>query len=43
MSRQDWDGLSHVEECFFVNAMEMDKAPPEPVTVRKQCAGRRQA
>ena len=27
MSQQDWDGLSHVEECFFVNAMEMDILP----------------
>ncbi|WP_297601811.1 hypothetical protein [Mycobacterium sp.] len=24
MSRHDWDGLSHVEQCFFINATEMD-------------------
>ncbi len=24
MSKQDWDALNHIEQCFFVNAMEMD-------------------
>ncbi|MCM0678534.1 hypothetical protein NCC78_28245 [Micromonospora phytophila] len=27
MSRQDWDNLSHVEQCFLINAMEMDILP----------------
>ncbi|MGR6318770.1 hypothetical protein Q2K19_32165 [Micromonospora soli] len=27
MSQQDWDNLSHVEQCFFINAMEMDILP----------------
>jgi hypothetical protein len=27
VSQQDWDGLSHVEQCLFVNAMEMDILP----------------
>jgi hypothetical protein len=27
VSKQDWDRLSHVEERFFINAMEMDILP----------------
>lgn len=27
MSQQDWDNLSYVEQCFFINAMEMDILP----------------
>jgi hypothetical protein len=27
VSRQDWDALSHVEQCFFINATEMDILP----------------
>jgi hypothetical protein len=27
VSKQDWDNLSHVEQCLFINAMEMDILP----------------
>ncbi|MDZ5445734.1 hypothetical protein U2F26_23885 [Micromonospora sp. 4G57] len=27
MSQKDWDNLSHVEQCFFINAAEMDILP----------------
>lgn len=27
MSRSDWNALSHVEQSFFINAMEMDLLP----------------
>lgn len=27
VSKHDWDALSHVEQCFLINAMEMDILP----------------
>ncbi|MGC9669632.1 hypothetical protein ACNTMW_24165 [Planosporangium sp. 12N6] len=27
MSQQDWDNLNHVEQAFFINAMEIDILP----------------
>ncbi|MGC1209983.1 MAG: hypothetical protein WA890_01785 [Micromonospora sp.] len=27
MSQKDWDNLSHVEQCFFISATEMDILP----------------
>jgi hypothetical protein len=27
VSGRDWDNLTHIEQCFFINAMEMDILP----------------